>query len=301
VGDQYLITPWITLAGDNFLAFWQRYGWESGYDGGVVEISTNGATWTDIGSQAITNGYDAIISTGYSSSIGGRSAFTGSRLTFRETRIPLTNYTGRAVKVRFRLASDSSIGGSGWWVDDVSVGAADAWMLVYQATTNVNWCWWTAPAFPGTSGVMRARQAATNPADSAWAQTAPVMVSGDADGDGLPDLWELRYFTNLTYASGTTDRDGDGCSEINEFMAGTVPTAADSVFQISTFNPGASKTQRVIRWASVSNRLYTLGRATNLWGAFTTIAVNITSTPPLNVFTDSPPAAHQILYRIATE
>jgi hypothetical protein len=45
----------------------------------------------------------------------------------------------------------------------------------------------------------------------------------DSDGDGLPDAWEIRYFGNLTTASGAMDSDGDGISNAAEYRAGTNP------------------------------------------------------------------------------
>ncbi len=45
----------------------------------------------------------------------------------------------------------------------------------------------------------------------------------DADGDGLPDWWELQYFGNLSQvASG--DPDGDGVTNLQEYQQGRNPT-----------------------------------------------------------------------------
>ncbi|MBM4149238.1 MAG: hypothetical protein FJ224_09345, partial [Lentisphaerae bacterium] len=51
-------------------------------------------------------------------------------------------------------------------------------------------------------------------------------ISGDADGDGMPDLWELEHFgttTNGAYG----DFDNDGICNWGEFTAGLDPTNAD--------------------------------------------------------------------------
>ena len=124
VSDQYLrmAAPATIVAGDT-LSFWHSRGFESGFDGGVVEVSTNGGgTWNDIGAGAFTsNGYNATISTSYSSPIGGRSAFSGSS-PYVKSVASLAAFVGQNILVRFRAASDVSVGGAGWTVDDVNIG-----------------------------------------------------------------------------------------------------------------------------------------------------------------------------------
>jgi hypothetical protein len=43
------------------------------------------------------------------------------------------------------------------------------------------------------------------------------------DGDDLPDAWEMLYFAGLN-RDGTLDFDGDGLSEMEEFLFGANPT-----------------------------------------------------------------------------
>lgn len=45
----------------------------------------------------------------------------------------------------------------------------------------------------------------------------------DADGDGLPDQWEQKYFGSLA-SKPTDDPDGDGFDNRTEFASGTEPT-----------------------------------------------------------------------------
>ncbi len=50
----------------------------------------------------------------------------------------------------------------------------------------------------------------------------------DEDQDGLPDAWELRQFGNLWAQSGSSDADGDGLTNLQEFQLGTSPSNGDT-------------------------------------------------------------------------
>ena len=55
-----------------------------------------------------------------------------------------------------------------------------------------------------------------------------VATEPDTDGDGLPDPWEMSIFGDLTTASDTTDFDGDGLLDIDEYRNNTDPKNPDS-------------------------------------------------------------------------
>ena len=122
--DQRLTTASpIAISSETTLSFWHSYDTETNFDGGVVEASIDGgANWTDLGSAMTANGYSGTISTEYGSPIAGRPAFTGNSSGYVETVIDLQSLAGENALVRFRMASDSSIAGNGWRVDDVQIG-----------------------------------------------------------------------------------------------------------------------------------------------------------------------------------
>jgi len=58
--------------------------------------------------------------------------------------------------------------------------------------------------------------------------TVPAFASGDADGDGMPNRWELRHGLNPHQANARGDKDHDGLRNIGEFRHGTNPSDEDS-------------------------------------------------------------------------
>ena len=121
VSDQTLATTNTLTLGANppNLSFWHWYNAESGWDGGVVEISTNGGTsWSDLGSKMTANGYNGSLGSS-TSPLSGRSAFTGNSGAFIKTTIDLSSYANQNVKIRFRFASDASLAVTGWNIDDI--------------------------------------------------------------------------------------------------------------------------------------------------------------------------------------
>lgn len=50
-----------------------------------------------------------------------------------------------------------------------------------------------------------------------------LSAGNDSDNDGMDDFWEAAHFGNLN-RDGTGDQDGDGQTDLQEFLAGTNPT-----------------------------------------------------------------------------
>lgn len=55
-----------------------------------------------------------------------------------------------------------------------------------------------------------------------------ILTEPDTDSDGIPDPWEISIFGDLTTASDTTDFDGDGLLDTDEYRNGTDPKNPDS-------------------------------------------------------------------------
>jgi hypothetical protein len=95
-------------------------------------------------------------------------------------------------------------------------------------------------------------------------QTDLLLISGDADSDTIPDVWELSHAANLTVLAATKDSDGDGQNDAAEYAADTDPLDAASVLRIVSLNfqPGANA--GTLRWTSVGNRAYQVQSSTDL-------------------------------------
>ncbi len=125
--DDRLISPPQDLSSLSKLIFWHRYTFETGFDGGVLEISTDGgATWVDVGPENfVSGGYTDVIDTGFDSPISGRAAWSGQSPALpgmNRVEVNLGAYAGAARKLRWRLATDNGVlipEGTRWWIDDV--------------------------------------------------------------------------------------------------------------------------------------------------------------------------------------
>lgn len=54
------------------------------------------------------------------------------------------------------------------------------------------------------------------------------LVNADSDNDGLPDAWELAEFGEIGLYGANDDPDGDGLTNLQEYLAGTKPWVADT-------------------------------------------------------------------------
>lgn len=113
----------VTLpAGASYLHFNHQFRMEQGWDGSVVEYSTNGTNWNILTSAFFDEGLDhtGTIFNVSDTPLANQMAFTGLR-GLSSTRYDLSTLAGQSVRFRFRNVSDIYYGDTGWIVDDVQV------------------------------------------------------------------------------------------------------------------------------------------------------------------------------------
>jgi len=148
----HLFTPNYVLGDGSQLNFMHNYSVEESYDGVNVAISTNnGNSWTVISPIGAYNG-SAI------PGLNSEPGWTGNSGGWVSASFDLAEYAGEEVKFRFRLGSNGSITGPGWYIDDfeltdvnLKTGFVDG--IVYLTST----------VDPSLTTVMSSGRYATNP------------------------------------------------------------------------------------------------------------------------------------------
>ncbi|MFI4981156.1 MAG: PKD domain-containing protein, partial [Nevskiales bacterium] len=219
-----------TLAFDHFydmeFAGFDGAGTAYGFDGGVIEVSTDGGkTWkdafsTDIGGQVTTGqGYDGLIlslsddGTFDPSETSSKALHAGFIAENEDPNNPVLEHVvinfgntlkGQKVQVRFREVTDEATGVFGWVVDNITFGGI----------TNL----------PFSITVPDAGAAAKVPtADAGPAQTVQTGATVTLDGSKSSD----PYNTALTYAWTQTGGPTVSLNGANTVNPTFVPTFAD--------------------------------------------------------------------------
>jgi len=272
--DTSLISPAIQLTGGNkaALSFWQSYDFSvlsdlDIYEYGQVHITTNnGASWIQLAE--------------YSDEASGG---------WQQTELDLTPYIGQVVYVAFYygLLSFDEFSRPGWLLDDVSITVTNTALGEVVITNNLAQAGFTITGPIGASGQGMGQVLPNAPVgeyviaykpvafyDTPASQTNTLTLGQklvfqgdytftDENQNGIPDAWELEYFGPVQASHpGDLDSDGDGQSDLAEFLAGTNPTNVLSNFH---FTMPVRETNGAVHleWTSSPGRAYLLESSAN--------------------------------------
>ncbi len=127
----------------------------------------------------------------------------------------------------------------------------------------------------------------------------PSCGPADADGDGMPDAWELVNGTNPLVNDRLADLDGDGLNNFQEFLAGTSATNSASVLKFNSADVADGK--MILGFTAMSNRSYTIQQRGELTPSVWQNWQNILSAPTnRSIRLTNTLAPTNMLYRIVT-
>lgn len=123
-----LSTAYNATANTKF-SFRHFFDMEAGFDGGVIEISTDELQWEDLGEFITKNPYNSFIPLTSpilgvpvpTASLLGSDVFcySGRSNRFVLTEVDLGSFAGQAVFIRYRFGADVGTGADGWYIDDI--------------------------------------------------------------------------------------------------------------------------------------------------------------------------------------
>ena len=121
VSERALVSPAYPAGAQTALSFWHTYAFESCFDGGILEISSDNGAWTQVPASAfLAGGYTGTIFTS-GNPLGGRQAWcAGTVGAMTQVQVNLAPWAGHSVRVRWHMGEDSSTASAGWYVDQVA-------------------------------------------------------------------------------------------------------------------------------------------------------------------------------------
>jgi hypothetical protein len=131
--DQHLVSPSIDLPADLGAMTLQFQNWrdieDNGadcYDGAQLELSVDGGAFSQVpDALLVTDPYTGVVSTSFGNPAGGQLAWCNVQ-PYTLSLVDISAYAGHTVQFRFRMATDTSVGAPGWYVDDVTVQGCQA-------------------------------------------------------------------------------------------------------------------------------------------------------------------------------
>jgi hypothetical protein len=137
-----------------------------------------------------------------------------------------------------------------------------------------------------------------------WVAAAPTpgqtFGTGDTDGDGLPDFWEMANGTLVNVPDDGADPDEDGFTNWQEYLAGTDPQDAADRLQLRLVSVAPAGVSLSLH--AISNRTYTVLFKDSLDAASWTRLTDVpaAATNRLTSVIDATPRGAARFYRLVT-
>ena len=90
----------------------------------------------------------------------------------------------------------------------------------------------------------------------AFVQTDSITPGADTDGDGIPDAFEILWTGGLTGMNASSDLDGDGATDLREFLADTNPLDPGDQLRVTAFGFSVNGTNSTVAWTTRPARFY---------------------------------------------
>ncbi|WP_372807462.1 C10 family peptidase [Pontiella sp.] len=138
--------------------------------------------------------------------------------------IDLSAYAGQPIYIRYEYVVGSFYPDGGIWIDSISTQEVvhpelEGQPLHYTVLTNL----------PAGLHTLAAELSDTN---GAAQRLAPAFILAVEDADALPQDWELAHGLDIYANDEALDPDGDGYSNLEEYICGTAPTNSASCWKL---------------------------------------------------------------------
>jgi len=242
--ESFLVGPAILLTGGNraTLKFWHSYDFTERSEFDIIE------------------GGEVLLITNVFSEPLVLAEFTGDAVSWEEVEIDLTPHSGQLVYLVFHyvIFSLEPAPRPGWLVDDVSITMENVTPGLVVVTNNLFQARFTVTGPVSRTGNGNSLRITNAPPgnysinytavpyfNTPAAQTQTLAASGtvtfsgnytfaDVNTNGMSDAWETAQFSSVSPGrTSATDTDGDGVTDLKEFLAGTNPNSAESQFTIA--------------------------------------------------------------------